>query len=242
MSFTHGSYTTPPSLDITLEEFETCALERLRVLTYIESLEHRNLPAAQKTSALTTYLKSHCPLSSNTARTADLARERRHDEIGHWVLRLAFSRSPELRARFLNAEEKLFRHRYETDDGAERAEFLKNQKLDWQEVTGDEKRVTIKWKKAENSKDGSDKDGKLTPVTLEDRLRVLVPRMRDGATSEKWYKVPWMTVPDLVQSRRVYIQNGNAYVPQSMQLNLVQQAFCERLEKALEVGGGLVSR
>ena len=48
-------------------------------------------------------------------------------------------------------------------------------------------------------------------------------------------QVPWYTVPDLVGSRRVYIAGGMAYVPQSLQISLVLQAFSHRLEKALEV-------
>lgn len=87
------SYTTPPTLDITLEEFETFAINRLRILSYIESLQHRSLPYAQFQTQLSAYLKQYLPLSSNTARSVDLVAERRADEIGHWVLRLAFCRS-----------------------------------------------------------------------------------------------------------------------------------------------------
>ena len=87
------SYQQPPILDITLEEFETFAIDRLRILSYIESLQHRSLPYAQFQTQIATYLKTHLPLSSNTARSANLEQERRADEIGHWVLRLAFCRS-----------------------------------------------------------------------------------------------------------------------------------------------------
>jgi hypothetical protein len=87
------SYTTPPTLDITLEEFETFAINRLRILSYIESLQHRSLPYTQLQTQLSAYLKQYLPLSSNTARSVDLVAERRGDEIGHWVLRLAFCRS-----------------------------------------------------------------------------------------------------------------------------------------------------
>jgi DNA primase large subunit len=79
-------------LDITLDEFETCALARLRILAHIEALSHRNLPYLQFVQAVSTHLKQHSPLSSNTARSAPLDEERRRDEIGHWVLRLAFCR------------------------------------------------------------------------------------------------------------------------------------------------------
>lgn len=88
----YTSYDRPPTLDITLDEFETFAIARLRVLSHIESLSHRSLPYAQFSAAVQTYLKQYLPLSSNTARSANLDEERRGDEIGHWVLRLAFCR------------------------------------------------------------------------------------------------------------------------------------------------------
>lgn len=86
------SYEQPPLLDITLEEFETCAIDRLKVLAHIESLSSRSLAPAQYSAALSTFVKSHLPLNSNSARNANLDDERRRDEIGHWVLRLAFCR------------------------------------------------------------------------------------------------------------------------------------------------------
>lgn len=93
LSFTdENSYDRPPVLDITLEEFETCAIERLRVLAHIESLSHRSLPYPQLVAGIASYAKQHLPLSSNSAHSADKVSERRRDEIGHWVLRLAFCR------------------------------------------------------------------------------------------------------------------------------------------------------
>lgn len=157
-TLTNGnSYTRPPTLDITLEEFETFAIERLRVLSHIESLQHRSLPYQQLQGQIGTYLKTHLPLSSNTARSANLEGERRADEIGHWVLRLAFCRrcvmsrevaqlrpsadgdSPDLRARFVRSEVALFKHRFETDDQNERAEFLRGVNTQGEEVKRKEK-------------------------------------------------------------------------------------------------------
>ncbi|WOO78636.1 DNA primase large subunit [Vanrija pseudolonga] len=205
-------YDRPPLLDITLDEFETCALERLRVLSYLESLSHRNLPAAQFATALATYTKEHLPLSSNTARLANLEDERRRDEIGHWVLRLSFSRSPELRARFVRAETALFKHRFESDDAGERAAFLRGLSLDWVVVTDDEK------------------------AALAPKLRACMPwsTKDDAFRAESFFKVPWSGVPDLIATRRVYVSAGYAYVPQSLQISLVLQAFSTRLERALE--------
>jgi DNA primase large subunit len=126
------------------------------VLSHIESLSHRNLNPAQQQPAIAAHLKIHLPLSSNTARSVNLDEERRRDEIGHWVLRLAFCRrcvlplkvivmlthlwdSPDLRARFVRSEIALFRHRFETDDIAERAQFLRALEFDWVVVDENER-------------------------------------------------------------------------------------------------------
>lgn len=212
------SYERPPSLDITLDEFETCALSRLRVLSHIETLSHRNLPPAQLQTAIATYTKQHLPLSSNTARTVNLDEERRRDEIGHWVLRLAFSRSPELRARFVRAETALFKHRFETDDVAERAAFLSALNLDEIVVSDREKSELAK------------------------QLQDCMPWMKDEQIhSETFFKVSWIAVPDLIAQRKVYVKGGMAYVPQSMQISLVMQTYAARLERALEVSCALLS-
>ncbi|WVQ69391.1 uncharacterized protein L199_007608 [Kwoniella botswanensis] len=205
-------YETPPTLDITLEEFETFAISRLRVLSQIEALSHRSLPYAQVQSSITNYTKTHLNLSSNTARNVNLDEERRRDEIGHWVLRLSFCRSPDLRARFVRSEVALFKNRFETDDVNERSSFLKSLQFDWQVVDENEK------------------------MRYEKELKLCMWEKKDEAfKNESWFKVPWHTVPDLVGSRKVYIRAGMAYVPQSLQISLVLQAFASRLEKALEL-------
>ncbi|WVF69690.1 hypothetical protein IAT40_004469 [Kwoniella sp. CBS 6097] len=205
-------YERPPTLDITLGEFETFAIARLRVLSHIESLSHRSLPYPQLVSAIQSYTKQHLPLSSNTARAVNLDEERRRDEIGHWVLRLAFCRSPDLRARFIRSEVALFKNRFESDDVNERAAFLRSLEFDWQVVNESEKQTH-----AENLK------------------KCMWGQKEDAFKAESWFKVPWYTVPDLVGSRRVYVRAGMAYVPQSLQISLVLQAFASRLEKALEL-------
>ncbi|KAK8847533.1 hypothetical protein IAR55_005391 [Kwoniella newhampshirensis] len=206
-------YDHPPTLDITLEEFETFAIARLRVLSHIETLSHRSLPYSQIASGITTYTKTHLPLASNTARNVNLDEERRGDEIGHWVLRLAFCRSPDLRSRFVRSETALFKNRFETDDIHERAAFLRSLEFDWQIV--DESEKSIYATELRSCMNWGTKD--------------------DQFKAESWFKVPWYTVPDLVGGRRVFIRAGMAYVPQSLPISLVLQAFASRLEKALEL-------
>jgi DNA primase large subunit len=52
---------------------------------------------------------------------------------------------------------------------------------------------------------------------------------------EKYYKVPWTRVPDLVERRRVVLRGGVAYVAGREQSSIIFQQFQVDLEKALEV-------
>lgn len=53
--------------------------------------------------------------------------------------------------------------------------------------------------------------------------------------AEKFYKVKWTRVPDLVEKRKVFLKGGMAYVPMKEQSSIVFQEFQKSLEKALEV-------
>jgi len=58
-----------------------------------------------------------------------------------------------------------------------------------------------------------------------------------GFESERYYKVPWTRVPDLVERRRVVLRGGIAYVAGREQSSIVFQQFQTDLEKSLEVHG-----
>lgn len=87
------SYDRPPVDDITVEEFETCAIDRLRVLAEIESCFARNRPYDELRTIAITQCEKHLPLNATSAYTVDRDAQRRKDHIGHFVLRLAFCRS-----------------------------------------------------------------------------------------------------------------------------------------------------
>ncbi|KAI0636857.1 DNA primase large subunit [Trametes polyzona] len=131
-------YDRPPIEDITIEEFETCALDRLRVLAEIESSYARNRTFEELTKVIDTICTKYLPLGHTTALTVNVDAQRRKDHIGHFVLRLAFCRSEELRRRFVKAETTLFKIRFNGEDNVEREEFLNSRNFDWVLATGDE--------------------------------------------------------------------------------------------------------
>jgi len=103
-------YTVPPRNEITLEEFELWAIDRLYgmlhleigfeltviVLGEIESSLYRNKTQKDMEVTLKQLFEKFMPLNSNTAhagRGVQLDEERRKDHYSHFILRLAFCRS-----------------------------------------------------------------------------------------------------------------------------------------------------
>ncbi|CAL1704388.1 unnamed protein product [Somion occarium] len=205
-------YDRPPIDDITIEDFETCALDRLRVLAEIESSFVRNRSWEELKSVALTQSEKYLPVHASTAIAVDRDAERKKDHVGHFVLRLAFCRSEELRRRFVKSEMALFRIRWDTDDRVEREEFLNSRDFDWIPVSESE----IK----EHAEELTAAAGGLKDFKIE---------------NEKFYKVKWTRVPDLVERRRVFLKGGMAYVPAREQSSLVFQEFQSNLEKALEL-------
>ena len=87
------SYDDAPLFDISIEEFETAAIDRLRILAEIESSAARNRTWEELKTVTNAQCAKYLPLNSNTAKNNDIESERRKDHLGHFILRLAFCRS-----------------------------------------------------------------------------------------------------------------------------------------------------
>jgi DNA primase large subunit len=158
-------------------------------------------------------LDKYLPLDSTSSNHSQLHSQRQKDHYSHFILRLAFARTEDLRRRFARVETMLFRLRFQTDDSRERAAFVRTLNLDWEPVYDEEKR-------------------ELAPQLA---AALGGKNARDRVMEEDWCKVDWIRVPDLVESRRVYLRGGKAYVPGREQQSMVMNAFTKRLEEALEV-------
>ncbi|KAJ7046717.1 eukaryotic and archaeal DNA primase, large subunit-domain-containing protein [Mycena alexandri] len=201
-------YDKPPLYDVSIEEFETSALDRLRILAEIESSAARNRTWEETKTVTSTQCEKYLPLKSSSAVGTDKEAQRRIDHLGHFVLRLAFCRSDDLRRRFVKAETTLFKVRYETDDSRERELFLNSRDFDWVPVDKVEKE---KYRQELMSYGGR----------------------ADTFDTEKYYKVRWTRVPDLIDRRKVFLKGGWAYVPSREQSSIVYQEFETHLERDL---------
>ncbi|KAL4780452.1 eukaryotic and archaeal DNA primase, large subunit-domain-containing protein [Aspergillus varians] len=208
-------YDTPPTAEITLEQFEQWAIDRLKILAEIEACSYRNKTAAETTAHITPLIQKFLPLSANTSsRTgaADprLKNERQKDHYSHFILRLAFAATEDLRRRFARAETMLFKFRFQADDSRERRAFIDSLNLNWESVSDEERRE------------------------LSEHLVAATPGLR-RSDEESWYKVDWEMVPELVERRSVFLCKGKAYVPEREQLSMIIAEFTARLERALEL-------
>lgn len=205
-------YNKPPTVEVTIDQFESWAIDRLRVLAEIESCQARNRPMAELKTLVSQQMNKHLPLSATSASRSgvDLEKERLRDHVSHFVLRLAFCKSEDLQRRFIRTESILFRLRFESDDSAEREYFLSTLDLKWASVSAREK---------EEHKE---------------ELLAINPWLAKDWESEGFFKVPWTKVLDLVEKRKVFLKRGVAWVPMRQQADLVYAEFTNRLSKALE--------
>ncbi|GAA6011155.1 hypothetical protein JCM11491_006742 [Sporobolomyces phaffii] len=205
-------YQAPPTEEITLEEFEVWAIDRLRLLADIESAQARNKPFAEIKTIVENRSKQFMDLHSDkSGRAFNIDAERKKDQYSHFVLRLAFCRSEELRQRFLKAEKELFRIRFESDEPEERRRFIDSLNFGWEKVEESEKE-------------------ELSAI-LAAASNIRPERMRE----ESFFKVDWTKVTDLVGQRKVFLRAGKAYVPSSQEFSLVAAEFAARLSRGLEL-------
>lgn len=156
-------------------------------------------------------LDKYLPLSSSTSGSTALQAERQKDHYSHFILRLAFASTEDLRRRFSRGESMLFRLRFQADDLRERQAFVEGLNLDWETVSDEERREYA------------------------EELRAAAGGFIKRIEEEMFFKVEWERVPELVESRRVFLKAGKAFVPGREQMSMVVAEFTQRLDKALEV-------
>jgi DNA primase large subunit len=179
------------------------------VLSELEACSFRNKSPEETAEYMKSILEKYLPLRSDSSRSQKLQEERRRDHYSHFILRLAFSSTEDLRRRFSRLETMLFTLRFKDDDSRERQEFVRSLNLEWEEVREDEKReLREDLHAASGIKKGED---------------------------QEWFKVDWERVPELVSQRKVLLKRGMAYVPQREQMSLVVAEFTKKLDEALDV-------
>jgi len=235
-------YGNPPTMDITLEMFEDFAVERLRVL---RTLEKHNMGGKTKFSEAwvddiwrdleKNGLLHYLQLGERQHGTEKVKEEmylahRRIDHISHFILRLAYCRTEELRRWFVTHETDLFRLRWavltETKKGDTKLSSAADhigEFMDFNYDFSDPANViplSTKYQPISNE--------------LKESLEVDLRACTGGSLLDvAFYRVPWQEAVDLVRTRRVLVRAGWAYIPQPELLSLVVGMFRSRVSRDL---------
>ncbi|KAJ1940604.1 DNA primase subunit pri2 [Linderina macrospora] len=199
-------YSEPPDMEVSIEEFETFALDRLQVLKAIEDAQLRSKGDADQHERISAAVDKHLPLHTNRSKLPlrQLMAERRKDHVSHFILRLAFSRTEELQSWFMRYECLLLRHRFRDADVSEKQEVLAAARLQLSYlVPGSERADEI--------------------------------RGSFYAAQEPLFEVDFERVLDLVQRMQVVVKRGRAFVPQTEIATLLVHEFRGQLARALAV-------
>ncbi|KAI3406639.2 PRI2 [Candida oxycetoniae] len=225
-------YDLPPTEEITLEEFEKWAIDRLKILIEIESCIARTKTPQDTELAIKPLLLKFMPLSSNGAAAdeAVIIQERMKDYYSHFILRLVFCRSEDLRRKFIKNETILFRIRYNMLQPREQREFveLNSYKLPWSYISSKEKEELI------DSLFAASGNILKQYYNLECGLALNNDQVKQRMImKENFIKLPFEKLNQLVSNRSVYLHKGYGYLPTSLQLNLLAAEFSENLNQIL---------
>lgn len=223
-------YMDYPQQEISLLDFETYGLDRLQQLRAVENAYVRSIT---NTSDLVQISKKYMPVNPNSDNFKDTNPKKYSEEIqerylqrlkdytSHFVLRLAYCQTEDLREWFIKQESSLLQMRWNNPllSNEEKSSFINSLNLNMEEVSSKEKRE------------------------LENELRSVI-RIQDNTVknedrmqaelSKKYYKLPFEDVVDLVQSRSVYLRKGMAYIREEEIISLIVHIFKENLRNSLE--------
>uniref|UniRef100_A0A669EC29 DNA primase large subunit n=1 Tax=Oreochromis niloticus TaxID=8128 RepID=A0A669EC29_ORENI len=122
-------YGQPPLENISLSEFETFAVERLKLLKTVENL---GVSHVKLTDLYISKLEKELKKSQSGPTEYE---KRRKDHISHFILRLAYCQTEDLRRWFIQQEVDLFRFRFNDLDPKQQLEFLHKNNLRYDTVS-----------------------------------------------------------------------------------------------------------
>lgn len=152
------------------------------------------------------------PLRAHQALGKDgRSEDQRKDLISHFILRIAYCRTEDLRRWFLEKECQLIRFRLEKLTDLERSQVMAANGLEYEMVSEEAKMA---------------RKDKLVGVSG-------VTEATFYGSASTFYKVPYTQALSLVATRGVYIEAGFAYVPMAKLMAIIISKFRLNLSKAL---------
>lgn len=217
-------YTDLPDGEIAIEEFERFAMDRLRVLKGIDDLKVKGFRHDQMQEQQYTcppLLEKVIELYDRHMAANTKEERGRKDSIAHFVLRLAYCRTEDLRRWLIAQECDLFKARFKLLPAVDQKAFMEGNELPFRPLS-----------RADFEEVREQLAAVLRSMGQHQQSMALA---RGEVAHDSYYKVPFEQVPDLVAGRRVYLQAGFAFVSKDQMSSLVVQPFRAALSKALVV-------
>ncbi|CAH6722225.1 DNA primase large subunit [[Candida] jaroonii] len=224
-------YDIPPLDEITLEEFELWAIDRLKVLIEIESCIARSKSVKEMESIIKPLLSKYLPISTlSKGNEKQIELERKKDHYSHFILRLVFCRSEDLRKKFIKTESILFKIRYNLMQPKEQTNFINdnNDKLNWSYINNEEKEQMF-----EQLFNATGSAIRSQLIMDNENLSINNEQLRQHVKMENFIKLPFEKIPHLLSARSIFIRNGEGYIPTTLQINLLVREFQNMLENNL---------
>lgn len=123
------------------------------------------------------------------------------DRVSHFILRLGFCRTEDLRKWFLAQELWLFKARLDYLDNDKRTQFMEEHGFKFDPVSKEDKRAK------------------------KHKLMGLAGTNEKNFESTEFYKVPFLQALQLIGPRQVYLERGMAYIPITRLLHIITARF-----------------
>ncbi|XP_050303778.1 DNA primase large subunit [Anthonomus grandis grandis] len=211
-------YKVFPLETINLTEFEELAIDRVHMLRILEQATLKGFKMLSdewkhcvREDLVKNNLKKYVRLMNGINGQSELdIQARRADHISHYILKLAYCRSEDLRRWFLTRELEWFRTKFSAQNSQAILKFLNNNNLNYTPISLQEK---------------SELQEELTVSTI--------GMSAEGVTTSDFYKVPFLEVLPLVSNRKVYLKDGYAYVPMKDLVVCLLSKFRSALSESL---------
>ncbi|KAJ0988832.1 hypothetical protein J5N97_007188 [Dioscorea zingiberensis] len=197
-------YRSAPKFDVRLEDFERFAIDRLLVLRGISDGLSRGKKPEEMEKLVSELWRTHM-------RHQDASEARNKDIISHFVLRLVYCRTEDLRNWFLSMETILFRCRFRRENPESQRMLITEFDFPYKAVNHAEFEV------------------------VKEKLVQVSRTIGQSSNESIFFKMPFEEVPDLVASRKVFLLKGFAYVAMGQVSSPVAKQFNRILSKALEL-------
>jgi DNA primase large subunit len=202
-------YTSPPAEEITLTEFERYGLDRLQCLLAIENVLLRY--KEDQLSLVEPAIQRHMPLYrtqlAQQVGMETLLDQRRKDQISHFVLRLAYCKTIDLRAWFVRLETQWLKKKLQDATSDEREFVLQDGMGKWETISFDGF-IQVAKKRYGNNISKID-------------TRLYMKQYLEADEQTIFFKVPFESVADLVGKRKVVVVNGVAFLPSTERISLL---------------------